>query len=72
MNTEKTEVNGIVRDMSSGALLSVDDDSLTAYKKKKKMNQDLKSLKEKVYKIDKLESEINEIKSLLKTIAEKI
>lgn len=72
MDTEKTEVNGIVRDMNSGALLSVDDNSLTAYKKKKKMNQDLKSLKEKVYKIDKLESEINEIKSLLKTIAEKI
>jgi hypothetical protein len=65
----KTDVNGIVRDIDTGALLNTDLGGLDAYKKAKKKNAEIDSLREKV---NSIENDVTEIKNLLLKIVEKI
>lgn len=69
MKLEKTEVEGLVKDIDSGAVLNVDYSALEAYKKRKRTNEEFIQFKEKIQKID---NDILEIKNVLKIIAEKI
>lgn len=65
----KTEIEGIFRDTTNGALLNRDNDRLNAYKKIKKKNAELEEMKNKV---DNLDKEISDVKTLLHKILEKI
>lgn len=65
----KTEIEGIYRDVSNGALLNKDSGSLEAYKKIKKKNSEIEQMKTK---INNLETDISEIKHLLLKVVEKI
>lgn len=64
----KTEIEGIYRDVSTGALLNKDSSSLEAYKKIKRKHLEMEEIKQKV---NTLTSEISEIKSLLLKVLEK-
>lgn len=57
-----TDVEGLVKDKESGAVLNIDNAKLEAYKKKKQYNENFSKDREK---IKKLENDINEIKNLL-------
>lgn len=59
---QKTEVPGYYK-VSEGIVVNKDDESLNAYKMRKKKNAQLNTMEEKV---NKLESDISEIKELLK------
>lgn len=61
----KTEVEGVYRDIDTGALLNTDGDGLAAYKKIKKRQQEIEEMRAQV--ID-LKHEMSEIKTLLKRI----
>lgn len=65
----KTEVEGIYRDISTGALLNKDSSALEAYKKMKKKNSEIEEMK---MKVNSLESDISEIKTLLLKLVEKV
>lgn len=65
----KTEVEGIFRDTTNGALLNKDNDSLTAYKRIKQKNAELEETKRKV---NKLENDVADIKSMMHKLLEKI
>lgn len=65
----KTEVEGIYRDISTGALLNKDSSALEAYKKMKKKNSEIEEMK---IKVNSLESDISEIKTLLLKLVEKV
>lgn len=54
--------NGLVRDMSSKAILSVDTAALEEHRKKKNM---MKNVIENSHKINRIEDDISEIKQLL-------
>ena len=69
MTLIKTEVEGIYRDTENNALLNRDTSSLEVYKKMKKKNNEIYSLREEV---DSMKSDINEIKTLLTQIVEKL
>jgi hypothetical protein len=69
MTQIKTEVEGIVRDTTNGALLNKDNDALTAYKKTKQKNVEIENMKRQV---NTLNSEVAEVKSLLHKLLEKI
>ena len=56
---EKTEKQGIVKDMSSGALINSDINKLNAYKKQKKVLQESRNTTKK---ISDLENEIRFVK----------
>lgn len=68
MKQIKTEIEGIFRDVSTGALLNKDNTSLEAYKKLKRKNQEIEEMK---HKIDSLESVVYDIKTLLLRLVEK-
>ena len=55
----KTDVDGLVKDTESGAILNVDNARLAAYKKQKAFMADRTIDKER---INKIENDINEIK----------
>lgn len=61
----KTDVEGLVKDPNSGAILNVDNLKLDAYRKQKQVMEDRMRDKDRITKI---ESDINEIKSLLQAI----
>lgn len=61
----KTEVEGIFRDTSTGALLNRDNGALNAYKKQKAKRLELEK------KVDKLENDISDIKGMLLQLIEK-
>lgn len=65
----KTEVEGILRDKHSKALLNTDDEALNAYKKRKQKNAEINRMREEM---DELKNDVSEIKSLLTKIAEKL
>ena len=69
MILEKTEVPGLVRDLTNQALINTNTEALNAYKSRKKQMLDLIETKNKV---EKLENEMTEIKQLLLKIVEKI
>lgn len=61
----KTDVEGLVKDKKSGAILNVDSSKLSAYKKQKEIAQrNLDSQK----RIDKLENDISDIKLMLQQL----
>ena len=61
----KTNVEGMVKDLTSGAILNVDIGGLDAYKRQKAV---LESAKSTVGRIDKLENDIGEIKQMLQLL----
>ena len=61
----KTTFDGLVKDMKSGALLNTDNAKLAAYKLQKKQMSKTKTNEEK---INKLENDIDEIKSMLQQL----
>lgn len=69
MNELKTEVEGIVRDTTNGALLNKDNTSLEAYKRVKKKNYEIEEMKTKV---NSLSNEISDIKKMLGKVLEKL
>jgi len=69
MDIVKTEVDGIIRDNESGALLNSDNGALNSYKKRKQKNAEINRIREEM---DELKNDVSEIKSLLTKIAEKL
>lgn len=61
----KTDVEGLVKDQYSGAILNVDNEKLSAYKKQK--NAALKA-SQTSKRIDKIENDINQIKQMLQLL----
>lgn len=68
MTNIKTEVEGIYRDTKNGALLNKDNDALSSYKKLKQKNRELEEMKDKV---NKIETEMSDIKNILLQLVEK-
>jgi hypothetical protein len=70
---QKTEIPGVYK-VAEGILINRDTEALDKYKKrramKRKTEQQINTLEQKVSKIDKLESDLEEIKSLLKKLVE--
>ena len=66
---QKTEKEGLYRDLTTGALLNKDNAALLAYKMRRQKEKEFESFKEKIKRID---DDISEIKNVLKAIAEKI
>lgn len=64
----KTDVEGLVKDPKSGAILNVDNARLEAYRKQKKAASRTRTLDERVHK---LEGDIGEIKNLLRQLISK-
>jgi hypothetical protein len=60
---------GFVKDTGSGAILNTDNDKLTAYKKQKKLMRALATNEER---IEKLETDIHEMKDMLKLLVSKM
>lgn len=69
MMEQKTEKEGLYRDLTTGALLNKDNAALLAYKMRRQKEKEFESFKEKIKRID---DDISEIKNVLKAIAEKI
>jgi hypothetical protein len=79
--SEKVQIEGksnLVRDINSKALLNTDVRSLNEYQLKKKMmismeqnESEINSIKERLSKIDSLESDLKDIKDLLQRIINK-
>jgi hypothetical protein len=79
--SEKVQIEGksnLVRDINSKALLNTDVRSLNEYQLKKKMmismeqnESEINSIKERLSKIDSLESDLKDIKALLQRIINK-
>lgn len=67
MNLIKTNKEGWAKDLDSGAILSVDNNQLNAYKKQKQIAQENLEARQK---ISDLQKEINDIKNLLVKILE--
>jgi hypothetical protein len=70
---KKTEIPGVYK-VQEGILVNRDTDALIKYKKKRdakrRIENQINTLEQKVSKIDKLESDLEEIKSLLKKLVE--
>lgn len=69
----KTEIPGVYK-VEEGILVNKDAEALIKYKKKRdvmrRTERQINTLEQKVSKIDKLESDLEEIKSLLKKLVE--
>jgi len=61
----KTDVEGFVKDPSNGAVLNVDTEKLSAYKKQKQFYENNKKNSER---IEKLENDIGDIKEMLQKL----
>lgn len=61
----KTDVEGLVKDTASGAILNVDNARLAAYKKQKKAFMESSN---SIKRIDQLENDIGEIKNMLQQL----
>lgn len=70
---KKTEIPGVYK-VAEGILVNKDTEALEKYKKRRdnmrRAEQQINTLEEKVSKIDKLETDLEEIKSLLKKLVE--
>lgn len=70
---KKTEIPGIYK-VAEGILVNKDTEALQKYKKRRdnmrRTEQQINTLEQKVSKIDKLENDLEEIKSLLKKLVE--
>jgi hypothetical protein len=61
----KTEVDGLVKDVNSGAILNVDNSALDAYRRQKMAVESAKTVNER---ISKLENDIGDIKEMLQQL----
>ena len=61
----KTDVEGLVKDQYSGAILNVDNEKLNAYKKQKYAALKASQTNER---LNKVEDDINEIKHMLQQL----
>jgi hypothetical protein len=61
----KTDVEGLVKDEISGAVLNVDNEKLSAYKKQK---QAALKVTQTAERLDKVENDIGEIKQMLQQL----
>lgn len=61
----KTDVQGLVKDEKSGAILNVDNDKLIAYKKKKAFFEEKRSESERIKKV---ENDLQSIKDMLQEL----
>lgn len=61
----KTDVEGLVKDKQSGAILNVDNEKLNAYKKQK---QAALKASQTFNRLDKVENDIGEIKQMLQQL----
>lgn len=61
----KTEVDGLVKDVNSGAILNVDNAALEAYRRQKMAVESAKTANER---ISKLENDISDIKEMLQQL----
>lgn len=61
----KTDVEGLVKDSETGAILNVDTSKLEAYRKQKRFIEERKI---ESYRIQKVEKDLSEIKSLLQDL----
>jgi len=61
----KTNVEGLVKDPNSGAILSVDNGGLDAYRKQKLV---LEAARSTTQRVDKLENDIGDIKQMLEQL----
>jgi hypothetical protein len=70
---KKTEIPGVYK-VQEGILVNKDTEALEKYKRrrdaKRRTERQINTLEEKVSKIDKLETDLEEIKSLLKKLVE--
>ena len=73
-----TDRNDLLKDMTSGALLSIDKKAAQEYREKnallnnkKESDLQLSQVKEKLAEIDSLRNDLNEIKNLLREIVNK-
>ena len=70
---KKTEIPGVYK-VSEGILVNRDTEALQKYKKRRNLmrrsEEQINTLEQKVSKIDKLENDLEEIKSLLKKLVE--
>lgn len=62
---QKTEISGVYRDPHSGAFVSRDYDALQGYKKRKKANRVVRSMEER---LTRMESELIEIQKMMNQI----
>lgn len=61
----KTDVEGLVKDPISGAVLNVDKSKLEAYKKQKQLALKASAANDR---LDKVENDINDIKQMLQQL----
>lgn len=61
----KTDVEGLVKDPETGAILNVDNAKLEAYRKQKRFMEERKI---ESYRIQKVEKDLSEIKTLLQDL----
>jgi hypothetical protein len=68
----KTEVDGLVKDTESGAILNVNNDKLAAYRKQKMFLETQKTFMDErnkdSYRIQKVENDLSEIKHMLQEL----
>lgn len=64
----KTDVEGLVKDPNSGAILNVDNSRLEAYKKQK---QFMETNMRNIERINKVEKDLNEIKEMLSQLVQR-
>jgi len=64
-NYIKTNVDGLVKDPKSGAILNVDNNKLLAYKKQKELFNKTNKMENR---LTKLETDMGEIKDMLKQL----
>lgn len=67
MRLVPTDREGLVKDLDSGAILSVDNAKLAAYRKKKAAAEEAHR---SAQRIDRLEGDVSEIKQMLKALTE--
>lgn len=60
---EKTDKSGLYRDISTGAIVNKDAAALEAYRKRKQQSREVQSIQERQ---DRIETELHEIKDLLR------
>ena len=72
MNLQKTTVPGIYRNPESNALVNTDTNALQAYKLKKQKYKEMEHIKSSVEenrdKINKMETDLSEIKQMLRQL----
>ena len=64
----KTDVDGLVKDKKSGAILNVDNTKLSSYKKQKEIAQ---KAVDSHKRIEKLENDMSDIKQMLQQLLQR-